>query len=63
MTHLSKRTPGRKIDMTTGSLCGKIILFILPLILTNLLQHFYHAADIMIVGLSHEPDAVGAVGS
>lgn len=53
----------RAIDMTSGPLLGKIILFVLPLMATNLLQTFYNAADMMIVGLSPEPDAVGAVGS
>lgn len=49
--------------MTTGSLFPKIIRFMLPLVATNLLQQFYHAADIMVVGLSSEPNAVGAVGA
>lgn len=53
----------RSIDMTNGPIFGKIIRFILPLIATNLLQHLYNAADMMIVGLSSDPDAVGAVGS
>lgn len=58
------RTLGkRSIDMTTGPLFGKILWFILPLIATNLLQMLYNAADIMVVGLSNDPDAVGAVGS
>ncbi len=39
-----------------------MVLFALPLIAVNLLQVFYNAADMMIVGLSGEPDAVGAVG-
>ena len=51
------------IDMTTGPLFGKIVRFILPLIATNLLQMLYNATDIMVVGLSSNPDAVGAVGS
>ncbi len=51
------------IDMTTGPLWGKILRFILPLIATNLLQQFYHAADIMVVGLSPDPNAIGAVGA
>lgn len=41
----------------------RILKFMLPLIATNLLQEFYHASDIMIVGLSSEPDAIGAVGA
>lgn len=48
--------------MTEGPLFGKILLFILPLMATNLLQTFYNAADMMVVGLSKEPDAVGAIG-
>ncbi|MBQ9802923.1 MAG: MATE family efflux transporter [Clostridia bacterium] len=48
--------------MTEGPLFGKILLFILPLMATNLLQTFYNAADMMVVGLSSEPDAVGAIG-
>ncbi len=60
MTHVEKT---RSIDMTSGPLFGKILLFILPLIATNLLQMLYNAADIMVVGLSSDPDAVGAVGS
>lgn len=40
-----------------------IIRFIIPLILANILQQFYHSADVVVVGLSGEPDAVGAIGS
>ena len=60
MTRIEKR---RSIDMTSGPLFGKIVLFIIPLIATNLLQMLYNAADIRVVGLSSNPDAVGAVGS
>ena len=49
--------------MTTGSLFPKILRFMLPLIATNLLQQLYNAADIMVVELSSEPNAVGAVGA
>ena len=61
MTRTGLREKGR-IDMTSGPLFPSIIKFILPLIATNLLQQVYHAADIMVVGLSPEADAVGAVG-
>ncbi len=50
------------INMTEGPLFGKIFLFAVPLIITNLLQMFYNAADMMVVSLSSEPDAVGAIG-
>lgn len=52
-----------RYSMTEGPLFGKIILFVLPLIATNLLQVFYNAADMVVVALSHEPDAVGAIGT
>lgn len=52
----------RNIDMTEGSIFSKLVLFSIPLMITNLLQTLYNAADIMVVSLSHEPSAVGAIG-
>ena len=46
-----------------SSLKRNIIRFIIPLMLANLLQVFYSAADTMVVSLSCEPDAVGAIGT
>ena len=63
MTRQVKPVAKNQIDMTAGPLFINIIRFILPLVATNLLQQFYHAADVIIVGLSPELDAVGAVGS
>ena len=48
--------------MTEGPLFGKILLFVLPMMATNLLQVAYNAADMMIVSLSHEANSVGAIG-
>ena len=53
----------QKINMTEGPLFGKILKFVLPLMLTNILQVLYNAADMVIVSLSSEPDAVGAIGT
>ena len=53
----------RDLDLTEGPLLGKILLFVLPLMASNLLQTLYNAADMMIVGLSHEANAVGAIGT
>lgn len=39
------------------------MLFIVPVILTNLLQVLYNSADMVIAGLSSEPDALGAIGT
>ena len=48
--------------MTEGPLFGKILLFVLPMMAMNLLQSAYHAADMMVVSLSHEANSVGAIG-
>ena len=53
----------KKKDLTTGPLFTKMLLFILPVLASNLLQIFYNAADMMIVGLSAEQNAVGAIGT
>ena len=53
-----------EMDMTTGNFFQKIIVFCLPLMLTGILQMFYHTADLIIVGrFSERANAVGAVGS
>lgn len=56
-------TKRKDMDMTQGALLPKILVFVLPLIVTNLLQTFYNAADMIVVGLSNEGDAVGAIGT
>lgn len=53
----------KDIDMTHGPILGKIVLFVLPLMLTNLLQVLYNAADMMVVSLSHEANSVGAIST
>lgn len=53
----------KKIDFTEGGVFFKILLFVLPIVATNLLQTFYNAADMMVVSLSHEKNAVGAIGT
>lgn len=50
-------------DMTSGPILKNIIAFALPLMLTNLLQVLYSVSDTVIVSLSGEPDAVGAIGT
>ena len=38
------------IDMCSGSLADKILLFALPLMASSLLQLLFNAADIVVVG-------------
>ena len=53
----------KRIDFTDGKIFFKILLFVLPIMATNLLQTFYNAADMMVVSLSGEENAVGAIGT
>ena len=52
-----------EIDMTQGSILKNMIRFAIPLMLTNLLQQFYNAADTIIVGRWAGYDALAAVGA
>ncbi len=63
--HVMKNIFARKeIDMTEGPIFSKIMAFAFPLILTNLLQMLYNAADMVVVGrFSAVNGAVGAIGS
>ena len=40
----------KKIDMLTGSLWDKILLYTLPLAATGILQQLFNAADVVVVG-------------
>lgn len=60
---MEKALRKKSIDMTEGPLLGKILLFVLPMMATNLLQVAYNAADMMVVSLSSEANAVGAIGT
>lgn len=53
----------QEISLTDGKLLPKIIRFVLPLMLTNLLQMLYSAADMIVVGLSDTEGAIGAIGT
>ena len=50
------------MDMLHGRLGGKILFFSLPLVLTGILQQFFNAADIVIVGRFVGKEAMAAVG-
>ncbi|MCR5611632.1 MAG: MATE family efflux transporter [Clostridiales bacterium] len=53
----------RDIDMLEGPLLGKIFLFAVPLIITNMLQMLYNAADMIVAGMSNVDGAIGAIGT
>ncbi|MDO4493976.1 MAG: MATE family efflux transporter [Clostridia bacterium] len=53
----------KEIDLLHGPLVGKVFAFAIPLMLTNLLQVFYNAADMIVVSHSNVAGAVGSIGS
>ncbi len=52
----------RYVDMTEGAVLKNFMLFVIPLILTNLLQIFYNMVDSVIVGKFAGPDELASVG-
>ena len=50
-------------DLTTGSIWGKMLLFSIPLVLTNFLQVLFNMADIAVIGQFAGSLSLGAVGS
>ena len=59
----SRLNKSRDIDMLHGPLLGKVFRFALPLMLTNLLQMLYNAADMVIAGMSGVEGAIGSIGT
>ncbi|MBR4288314.1 MAG: MATE family efflux transporter [Clostridia bacterium] len=53
------------MDLTTGSVFKKLLLFTLPILASNMIQQLYHAADVMVVGqFAFDPvTSLAAVGS
>lgn len=61
---MRKRSRGSyEIDMCNGPLFGKICRFAIPLMLSGMLQLFFNAADIVVVGRFAGSTALAAVGS
>lgn len=52
-----------EIDMCTGSIWKKILLFSVPLMFSSILQLLFNAADIIVVGRFAGDNSLAAVGS
>lgn len=52
-----------EIDMTTGPIFSKILMFVLPLMASGILQLLFNAADVIVVGKYAGSLALAAVGS
>lgn len=53
----------RILDMTNGPIAKNLLTFVFPLIITNMLQHLYSAADSAVIGRFAGKDALAAVGA
>ncbi len=51
------------LDTTKGSIIKPLIAFSVPIMLTNILQILFNAADIIIIGQFGSDNGVGAIGS
>ena len=53
----------RTVDMVNGSIFKSVIYFVVPLILGNILQLLYNAADIIVVSRFAGSEAMASVGA
>lgn len=61
MISLAKK---KNVDATVGPIFSKMVVFVIPLMLTNLMQQLYSMADSVVVGqFSGDPNALAAIGS
>ena len=60
---MALRMKSKDIRMLEGPLLGKVFLFALPLMATNLLQMLYNAADMIVAGMSGVEGAIGSIGT
>ena len=52
-----------EMNMCEGKILGKLIIYALPLVCTNVLQLLFNAADVAVLGIFVNDDAVAAVGA
>lgn len=62
---MSAKTKAKKyeIDMCSGPILGKMLLFAMPLMCSSILQLLFNAADIIVVGRFAGDNSLAAVGS
>ena len=63
MAPVKKAKRKYEIDMCSGPIFKKVVLFAFPLMISGILQLLYNAADIIVVGQFAGSDAMAAVGS
>lgn len=56
-------TKKHSMDLTSGSVVKKLLLFALPILASNLMQQLYNTADMVVVGQFVGDNALAAVGA
>lgn len=57
------KAKSHEMDMCNGPIVSKMLIFAIPLMLSNILQLLFNAADVIVVGKFAGEDALAAVGS
>ena len=60
---MSSKTKQYEMDMCSGPILRKMLMFALPLMLSSILQLLFNAADIVVVGQFAGDNSLAAVGS
>lgn len=60
---MSRTSRSHEMDMCNGPLLSKLIIFAVPVMLSGVLQLFFNAADVVVVGRFAGKEALAAVGS
>lgn len=63
LTGENKKTDAQSMDMCSGPLFKKILIFALPIMAMNLLQLLFNAADMVVAGRFSGKEALAAVGA
>ena len=53
----------RTMDLTTGPIMGKMMVFVMPIMVSNIISNLYNAADKAVVGHFVGSGALAAVGA
>lgn len=51
------------IDLTSGSIIKKLVIFVFPILISNIMQQLYNTADMIVLGKFVGDNALAAVGA
>ena len=63
MSTPAKTSKNKKVDMTTGPIMKKVLLFAIPIVLGNILQQLYTTVDTLVIGNYCGYTSLAAVGT